>query len=305
METPRINFVEFNRDHKSQAKYALLSYSTTNLGDEIQSIAARSFLPEISTLVDRDYLSKVEIDSPHKIILNGWYSHRPENWPPSKSLVPLILGFHASRAAPNHKFMGRPFTKRLKRRDSIAYLKANGPIGARDYHTAELLRRLDIPSYFSGCLTLTLTASTKIEKMPFVCVNDLDDEVLHYVRQKSDLPIVRTTHENSGVIDPRKRMELAQDLLSTYASASFVVTSRLHCALPCLALGTPVLFCPTATDTYRFSGLSELLRHTTRKDMLQNQAPFEFRAPSPNPNKYLDLRENLIARCNSFIRDAC
>ena len=60
------------------------AYSTNNLGDEIQSIAARQFLPSVDALVDRDdwiaFPSNTE--GPFRIILNGRFTHCPEKWPP-------------------------------------------------------------------------------------------------------------------------------------------------------------------------------------------------------------------------------
>ncbi len=38
------------------------------------------------------------------------------------------------------------------------------------------------------------------------------------------------------------KLRKAIEILNLYASAKLVITSRLHCALPCLALGTPCLF---------------------------------------------------------------
>ena len=35
---------------------------------------------------------------------------------------------------------------------------------------------------------------------------------------------------------------LAEELLRKYSTAKLVITSRIHCALPCLALGTPVIY---------------------------------------------------------------
>ena len=37
-----------------KVKYALYKYSTENIGDEIQSIAARRFLPQVDYYIDRD-----------------------------------------------------------------------------------------------------------------------------------------------------------------------------------------------------------------------------------------------------------
>ena len=50
-------------------------------------------------------------------------------------------------------------------------------------------------------------------------------------------------------------MKLAADRLHLYETASFVVTSRLHCALPCLAMKTPLWFVfDPAMATGRFGG---------------------------------------------------
>lgn len=58
-------------------------YTTGNIGDEIQSVAASRFLPQIDYFINRDYMNDFQIDTDDKIklIMNGWYSHRPENFP--------------------------------------------------------------------------------------------------------------------------------------------------------------------------------------------------------------------------------
>lgn len=62
------------------------------------------------------------------------------------------------------------------------------------------------------------------------------------------------------------KMQLARKLVKTYASAKLVVTSRIHCALPCLAVETPVIFINSdalqgnsVRSSGRFGGLIELL----------------------------------------------
>ncbi len=50
-----------------------------------------------------------------------------------------------------------------------------------------------------------------------------------------------------------KAMESAENLLNEYReNASLVVTSRMHCAVPCLAMGIPIIFV-NRTYSYRFS----------------------------------------------------
>ncbi len=69
-------------------KFCLLDYTNTaNLGDEIQSIAARRFLPQVDRYVDREALNDVrsEDGASYWMIMNGWFCHRAENWPPSRA----------------------------------------------------------------------------------------------------------------------------------------------------------------------------------------------------------------------------
>ena len=58
----------------------------------------------------------------------------------------------------------------------------------------------------------------------------------------------------------QERRDAAETLLKRYRAASLVITSRLHCALPCLALGTPVVFLHSSTTDPRFRGLERLIR---------------------------------------------
>lgn len=50
------------------------------------------------------------------------------------------------------------------------------------------------------------------------------------------------TIEQSHHGDYHWGLEYAKELINMYAKAQFVVTSRIHCALPCLGLQTPILF---------------------------------------------------------------
>lgn len=79
--------------------YGLLSYKTGNIGDEIQSLAARRFLPRIDKLLERDSLNKIKTKEKIKLIMNGWFTHKPENWPPSPPINPLFVSFHVTEKA--------------------------------------------------------------------------------------------------------------------------------------------------------------------------------------------------------------
>jgi hypothetical protein len=284
-------------------RYALLCYSnTTNLGDEIQSLAARQFLPSVDLLVDRERLhTEGETGRRHRIILNGWFMHRPEHWPPHHLLKPLITSWHLS----DEIFVQNVFRQRaldvLLSSENLPYLEKHAPIGARDSRTLELLQRRGIDAYFSGCLTLTLTAAKQFQRRDFVCLNDLDPELSRCIELRAARPVVITSHDDRETVGFHDRAQKAQQLLSLYTQARYVVTSRLHCALPCLALETPVLFVPNEPDGYRFSGLLSLLHHCSREDLLADRQEFDLGQPSANPGRYLPLRERLMQQCASFV----
>lgn len=66
-------------------KYALLTYSIENVGDDIQSIAARRFLPRVDYYIDRDQIGEWKNNDKNetvKLIANGWYMRDPFKWPP-------------------------------------------------------------------------------------------------------------------------------------------------------------------------------------------------------------------------------
>lgn len=106
----------------------------------------------------------------------------------------------------------------------------------------------------------------------------------------------------------KERLDEAERLVQKYAKAKLVITSRIHCALPCLSLETPVLFLRNANDTdassCRFGGLIDLFNIITVKN--SKLAP-EFSSnlkkgeiPINKPDWRI-LADSLDRRCKSFI----
>ena len=295
----QLNF--FRRRHLSP-KYAALNYfGTNNLGDEIQTIAALQFLPRVDAWVDREQLSAFLSDTTHKIILNGWFLHRPEHWPPSRWLRPLIVSFHLTRQI-NPNFSKLAPSSTVLSPKGIRYLKDHEPIGARDLDTLGQLRAAGVSAYFSGCLTLTLRAPNPPPRRDKIYAVDVSNEVCAFLDRHSDVPIIRLTHAEHHLFG-QVRFDRAAWLLGIYSSAKAVVTGRLHCALPCLALGTPVLLVEPADDPWRFHGLRDLLRHVSEPQLLEGRYQFDLRSPTPNGNDWCVLRDQLEERCKCFIQE--
>ncbi len=280
-------------------RYALLTYRTPNLGDEVQSIAAAQFLPAIDLRIDRDRLDALPpgaapgANGRFKTILNGWHNHAPERWPPGPFLDPLLTSIHITQEVfPANEGGLRP-SDILLRGAGLDYLRAHGPVGARDIWTCDLLRRHGVASFFSGCMTLTLGGAAEARR-DYVCAVDLAPPLLRQLRQKVEGRLVVRTHHHPSPPAFGERAFTARQQLSLYSQARCVVTTRLHCALPCLAMGTPVLFIDTAKDPYRFSGLIDFLHACPAQDFLDGTVAFDPQNPPPNKDAHIPYRAALI-----------
>ncbi len=330
-------------------KYALFEHKQSNLGvvnigDHIQSCAAEQFLPQVDFYVVRDELNRDYEEA--KIIMNGWFTDAPENWPPSPNLIPLFISFHLQPSSAEII---------LAKKENIDYLKKHSPIGCRDYKTLDILQQKGIDSYFSFCMTTTLDEKYKSEKKTdnIYLVDPLysyDKDMLKkvnvielikkppinklyklkdYFKPKAKLTdylpqevIDKSTTIEHYVSSKQKNEELykiAKTTLKKYASAKLVVTSRIHCALPCLALGTPVLFLMEGLTNEglhmsRFRGILDhinILTNQPKEELdklfgksmnVYNPAEIDWNNPPSNPTSFEKKANELKERCKNFIR---
>ena len=268
-------------------KFAGLKYNvSTNIGDEIQSIAADRFLPRIDQQFDRDSMVKQYPDEPHVIILNGWYSHFPKRcFVPHENFKPVIYGFHMSDWHPANveHFLSEP---------CIEYFKANGPIGCRDRRTRDLLIEKGVDAFFSNCITLTLEKRPKEPSAPRVfLVNMKGIDIPKKIAQNA-LVVEQDTQDIFG---PNIKRQMGHRLLDLYrANAGLVVTTRLHCALPCIAMGIPVVFIGDPKN-YRLSPLQEV-----GLPIYEDIADVDWNPGSLNID---EIKKESIARLESLIAD--
>jgi hypothetical protein len=246
--------------------FAALKVSTENLGDHIQIISGLRMLSRLGVeptrYIDRDdEIRSVawldEEDHPVGILLNGWFKSNRAEWPPHPMLAPIILGFHI-------RLFQCP---ELMSDASVDFFRLHQPIGCRDVYTESLLRSKGVEAFTSNCLSLTL--SRRIEyptTQTEVFVVSRDERLKDYL-PPSIGPYVFVNHY-SGSRDFAANMRRAEELLQTYGSrAKLMITTLLHCALPAIAMGIPVVvFYPMnneaahASDRERFSSLEGLVR---------------------------------------------
>lgn len=319
-------------------QYGLLTYDEGkhefNIGDYTQSLAARQFLPKVDHLINREEMANFK-NSKTSLILNGWFCHKPDRWVPSESINPLFISFHINSTAQT----------KLLSSEGIKYLKKYEPIGCRDQTTVRTLKSHGVEAYFSGCLTLTLDnykvdQSKRSDKIfivdPFfdypttksltrdprsIAKGILKGDILNINKKNKmlnlaiDKDLIESASYETQVLpsktySDREKFEIAESLLYKYATAKLVITSRIHCALPCLALGTPVIFLDAfknKVDTCRFDGITNLLNTIkfhdngtiTNNFNLTGKITKDIKVE--NPENYKELASKLKEKCRNFV----
>lgn len=291
-------------------KYGLLYYKDTdNIGDDIQSYAASQFLPKIDYMIDREHLNEFVPKKKEyvKTIMNAWYIHDKFNFGISPYINPLLISMF---------FKNFPYTSGITVgmdyiNDNVKdILKKYGPVGTRDFHTQKMLNNLKVDNYFSGCMTLTINKFDNITQGEYIVVNGLTNEEIEYIKSKTNRKIIKFQQdiEKGSLSDEswEKRKNRVIDVLKLYQGAHMVITNKLHCSLPCLALETPVLLLydkSFAENKDRIGTYKEYLNYIDRNKFMNQKINFEN--PKKNPDKYLEIRKKLVKECNNFIKNEC
>jgi lipopolysaccharide biosynthesis glycosyltransferase len=206
---------------------------------------------EVAVLqVDRDYADgEIARHADRTVWLPtfGWFMHPSFKsrmpFPYPDNVRPIILSLHLNK--PDH------LTPQV-----TDYLKRFEPIGCRDWSTCYWLLNAGVEAFFSGCVTLTL-------KLPGERASAQDLVVVDPPKRwiEANPGSHRSLTQVGGPVRTGRFSRLLQrsvDRLRQFESAGRIVTSRLHCYLPSLALGVPVEFWPNNPADRRFDGLQGL-----------------------------------------------
>ncbi len=273
-----VSFAVMDYDHPSRFK------ASGNIGDHVQSLASLGHLvrhqdldyqgpPELVDLltrlsarvrpdarrtglaasvqvmtVDRDATTYNEVPEGTWAMAFGWYMHALSGarfvFPFHRNLQPVFISFHCSNP-------------RLLNPEAIEYLRAHGPIGCRDWTTVDILLSVDVPAFFSGCLTTTVSTV-----FPHLAEAFPSSAPVAYVDSSGAPPGAATYEQAYDAVRFRSFTDNvleAVDLLENYRrNHSAIVTSRLHCYLPMRSLGAQVDFRPRNRSDSRFAGLIDL-----------------------------------------------
>ena len=276
---------------------AILGFiGSKNIGDYIQTKAVIDIVnTKKIKILDRENLDKHK-EGKIKTIINGWFMENPKNWPPSNKIKPLFISFHINPSAEGE----------LLKEKSLEYFKEHEPIGCRDFYTRDILLEKGINAYYSSCITTSLERKNYLKKNiqpEGIMVIGAFDRLKPTLDKKSIVklfmsilkyPIKKTVYalkvsqfnrylnnkkikiyrQSQLVKEPIKShnegLKLAEEMLEKIAQCEILITSRIHAALPALAMGLKVIFIDEGLDhknhKHRLSGLRNYFTCTNLKD---------------------------------------
>lgn len=247
-------------------KYGLLKCTRNyfNLGDYyiaygVKQIYEEMGIPEEDIILVDQY-SLTDYDGEYVVVpMAGFFDAFTQiRWLPlSPKIIPVYIGFHCV----DEKSL-RLFSEN----------KRYEPIGCRDEETMNRLRKNGIQAYVSGCTSLCINRREKKTTQTKVFVVEADEEVYQYIPSEIKNDMVEIIHKVNDFrqMDPREaekiEIKLAEETFVRYRDeARLVITSKMHCALPCVALGIPVIFVLPRYDC-RWSGMDKLVHVYTRDE---------------------------------------
>ena len=292
--------LHFAEENKLKNKFILFYYyylsvpdiDTTNLGDYVQTFATQNALKTNYTdaefiFNDRDSLSDY-CKEQALCVMQGWFSHQCL-FMPNSNILPVFVGTHITPQSQKH----------LKR--FLSYNPSyfhNREIGCRDKQTCNFFHSIGVKSYFSRCLTLTFPKREASSQQNEIFIVNISKEYLKYIPDElvKNAKFVNQravkTENNPDNLDSSCEMyyKLTQDLLQMYKNnAKLVITSAIHCAMPCLAMGIPVILIDFEKNNSRFDVLDGILHIYSKEDLINKKIDF-----NPLPVDIEDLKKDIL-----------
>ncbi len=227
----------------------LMKTRPINLGDSAQSYAVKLLYKEMG-IDDNDIIPVPRYDIANYsgeeciCIVNSASNYMEQAYdsyfmPPSNKVHVIPYSLHI------HREIGEA---------ELDFYKKCGGVGCRDEYTVNYLKSLGVDAYLTGCLTLTLPRRSEIEesKADKIYLIDVPSDVMEIIPQsiKSE-GITLTNIERFKTPGNTNRMTVEdayeehkrgeERIFLLRDTAKLVITSKLHVATPCLAMGIPVI----------------------------------------------------------------
>lgn len=216
------------------------SSTVCNVGDFVQTLAIDLLYKEMGIAkedtVDIPFQSLASYKGEKVLLpLNGYFYYNREypSFPLSEDITPVFLGLYTT-------------SKEYLKHSS--FWKNAGVIGCRDEATYEAVKKYGYGAYLTGCMTVLFPKREKAPENGKVFIVDAHPSIDAYIPEEIKKNAEYVSHEITvndaeNVETLIKECETATRKMYEryYNEASLVITSRLHCASPCMAMGIPVI----------------------------------------------------------------
>lgn len=211
-----------------------------NMGDNIQSFAIAKVLKEAG-IAEKDIIripffgERIMVDEPCSLVVQGHFGRQYDmEFMHNPYICPIFIGFALKDS--------------VLLQEEIEYFKKYEPILCRDEFTKNALVHYGVEAYISGCLSAIFPSRNmedggKRDKYYFVDVKEKFIDMLpDNIRENAVITSQNIHINNMNDFSIMKEEEKTRERLEEYKrNAKMVITSKLHCMIPCAAMGIPTI----------------------------------------------------------------
>ena len=257
-----------------------------NFGDQVVFAAAKSFFSELGISEEDIYIESLFHMSKKPYLMRekrvyvvfgpGQITSSATFRPPSDPFTCLLF-FGVALLEGTWEILGND-------NFFITLMKKNEPIGCRDFGTVNFLRSLGIKAFFAGCFSVLFPRRIQEPSTPHTFGIDLYDKVKECMPEELLKNLTETSNTPHFDKNPPHEyiFQLAFDRYKILREqATLVVTRKIHIAIPCAAMGIPVVFIHDNINDSRVSIIKSILPfyHTNSLDKVTWQ---------PGPSKKVE-----------------
>ncbi len=224
-----------------------------NLGDSILAVCADQILNKckisLEDIVNIPLYGHVNITDPCKMFLYGHLGRQYDmEFMKEKNVTPIFVGIGLKDS--------------FLTDEEVEYFSVNEPVLCRDEFTRDVLRRRGVRAYLFGCISLLLSERDKDIKGNRYYIVDVNENIDLQTLSTIDNNFVYMSHmvNNTGK-SKFDGYRMALERLTEYReNAKMVITSRLHCMNPCVAMGIPTI-AAGKNFSFRYSYIDAFIRN--------------------------------------------
>ena len=258
---------------------------SVNIGDDLQLVAVENIYNHMGISQDRIVRVKLSELSTY----DGEYCILPISFPLYGYRNETYITMFSPKIIP--VFLALSIMSGNISEEECNYLRHYEPIGCRDYHTVKLLRNRGILAYLNGCLSAALPRRENLsgEKVYLV---DIPRDYYNYIPEALREDAIVTSQVVDNCNNPEE--EIKKKLDEYAKNASLIITTRLHCAMPCVAMGIPVILMKDKYS-FRFPFISRYIH-------VYEKAEFNDIDWNPKSIEYEDIKKQIISLAQDRIK---